>query len=208
MNYFERSEISSSDIKAFLKKLGGGMAEPANLESIFSLGTLIHASILEPHLKDLSMSKEDLELANKMKNTFYKDSLCQMFIMRPDFCREEEVYGEIQVGDMVINARCKCDGLSRGIASILELKSTACNTEKSFKEAIDRLMYDMSAVLYMLLTNAKMMLIVGICKKNPDLLFKKLIKKHDETYLQGEQKLIDALKLIQQYSPEDVCTVK
>lgn len=204
MNYFDHEYISASDLKSFLKKLGGGFEEPANLQAIFDLGTLIHSTILEPHKIDLEMSVEDRELALKMSKTFFKDPLCRMFVMREDFRREDEHYDTVTVGGMTYASRCKCDGRSAGISSILELKGLNVTTEKAFLSAIDTFNYDLSACHYMLTTGDKMQLIVGISKKNPELLFKKIIKKHDESYAVGEEKLIETIRLLREFSPEDV----
>lgn len=204
MNYFDHEYISSSDLKSFLKKLGGGFEEPANLQAIYDLGTLIHSTILEPYKIDPEMSVEDRELALKMSKTFFKDPLCRMFVMREDFLREDEHYGTVTVGGMTYKSRCKADGRSAGISSILELKGLNVTTEKAFLEAIDTFNYDMTACHYMLTTGDNMQLIVGISKKKPELLFKKIIKRHDENYLIGEQKLIDTLHLLREYSPSDI----
>jgi len=51
-------------------------------------------------------------------------------------------------------------------------------------------------------------LIVGLSKKNPKKIFKRFIKKHDDFYAIGEQKLIDNLTLLRDISPEDVPLIK
>jgi len=204
LTYFDHDYISASDLKAFLKKTQGGIEEPANLQAIFDFGTLFHETILEPFKHYDHEETDELKLARKMKDTFFKDELCRMIVMRPDFQREQEHYEVIEVGGMKYEARCKCDGDSKGISTILELKGLIVTTQKAFDAAIDRLNYDMTAVHYMLTAKRDRQLIIGISKKNPDLLFKRVIKKHDETYLIGEEKLIQTLRLLREYSPEDI----
>lgn len=227
MSYFDRPEISISDIKAFLKKVKGGNPEPENLEKIFAMGSFSHGIIFEPHITKIELEKEnnrrlieaeskglafgiglltqeEIDLAFKMKDRFFQDDLCRMMILRPDFQREHAMFKEIEVGGMRYKARIKCDGISKGIKTILEFKGLSVTTEKAFLEAIDNLMYDMAAVQYLLVAECEMILIVGISKINPRLLFKKIIKRHDETYLWGEEKLIQSLKLLHEFSPEDI----
>lgn len=206
MSYFEHPSISNSDLKRFKMSLNGGIqVEESRLQEIFELGTMIHTTILEPN----KLTQEDKEkvgypLAQRMHKTFFAEPLCRMFINSSDFYREKEFYRQIEVGGMQYNARCKCDGYRTGMKAYLEIKGLAVSTEKSFMEAIDRLDYDQAAVHYMLTSQTNMCLMVGISKKNPDLLFKKVIKMHDETYAIGEEKLITTLKQLHEFSPEDV----
>lgn len=204
MNYFDHENISASDLKSFLKKLGGGYEDPANLEQIFEFGTLFHQTILEPHKNYNHEPSAELRLATNMKDTFFKDDICRMFITGHDFKREEEFYEVVEVGGMQYKARCKADGSRRGISSLLELKGLKMTSSKTFDAAIDRLNYDMTAVHYMLTARAERMLIVGISKIDPRIIFKKIIKRCDETYIVGEEKLIQTLRLLRQYSEDDV----
>lgn len=203
--YFDRPEISASDIKAFLKKMGGGTEDPLNLPAIFEFGSMSHATIFEPHLaEDFDVTPEELHLALRMKKTFFSDPLNRMIVMRSDFKREEVCSKEVEVGGMRFRARCKCDGISRGIGVVLEFKGLSVVTQKAFEEAIDRLLYDLAAVLYLLVTECDKMVMVGISKIKPEMMFKKIIKKHDDLYLTGEQKLIEVLREWHQMSPDDI----
>lgn len=207
MTYFSRPEISISDIKSFLKRAQGGTPEPENLQKIFELGSLNHAVIFEPTAakhRPETITDEEWKTAILMKERFYRDELCRMLVMRPDFQREEAIFKEIEVGGMRYNARIKCDGISKGIKTILEYKGLSVTTEKAFLEAIDNLNYDMAACQYLLVSECEMILIVGISKIKPSLMFKKIIKRYDEAYNWGEHKLIEALKLWREYSPEDI----
>lgn len=208
MNYFDHEYISASDLKSFLKKTQGGRQEPENLQEIFALGTLIHATILEPHLIDEEMKEEHLDLARQMRKTFFKDEMCRMVMMRSDFEREQEFYNpDVIVGNMKYHGRCKADGASKGISLLLELKGLSLTTQKAFEESIDHLNYDLACAHYILTSGLNTMMLVGISKTKPDRLFKKIVKKHDETYLVGEEKLIQTLRQLQQFSPEDVQTI-
>lgn len=205
MNYFSRPEISASDLKHFVKKMGGSFEEPANLEAIFEFGSMYHSVILEPHLStNYNVTEKEVEIAYLMKDTFFSDPLNRMIIMRSDFKREETCVKEIEVGGMRYLARCRCDGISKGISTVLEIKGLSITTQKAFEEAISRFLYDLSSVHYLLTTDCDKMLIVGISKIKPSLMFKKIIKRHDELYLQGEEKLVQVLRQWHQISPEDI----
>lgn len=202
MSYFDHHFISNSDIKNFLKSIGLKREDPPNLQAIFDLGTLIHQTILEPHLSD--KSHEQYDLACKMRDTFWQDSMCRNFAMAKDFKREHEVYKTVEVGGMRFDSRCKCDGMRTALNLPLELKGLNIETEKAFNAAIEAFDYDQGIAHYMLTTGAPMMLVVGISKKRPERMFKKIIKKHDNIYAIGEHKLIEALTMLRDYSPSDV----
>lgn len=124
--------------------------------------------------------------------------------MAKDFNREREFYNTVQVGGMEFHSRCKCDGWRSGVKIPFELKGLNVDSEKGFQQALTSFDYDQGVAHYMLTTGADMMIVVGISKKRPDRLFKKIIKKHDDFYAIGEHKLIESLELLHQYSPDDI----
>ena len=205
MSYFDHDSLSNSDLKKMKERLGLTRPAPENLQLIFEFGSLFHKSILEPHLvTDEEKRKDDYPLAQTMSKTFWKDAFCRDFAMAPDFKREHEFYDTLTVGGMTIDARCKADGYREKRKFFLELKSTACESQKSFEAAMLDLDYDQACAHYMLTSRCDVALIVGISKKKSDRLFRRIVKKYDDWYLNGEQKLIDTLKLLIQVSPEDV----
>lgn len=204
MSYFQHASISNSDIRAFLIKMGLAREMPTNMQAIYDFGTLFHRIILEPHLVNKTVLSDDIILAQKMRNTFFKDELCRSFIMAPDFQREHEFYDTVEVGPYRYKARAKADGSRMQQRWLLELKGLNLTTEKAFNEALVELDYDRAIVHYMLASKTKLDLVVGISKKKPELLFKKIVKMNDEFYAWGEEKLIKSLKLLRDWSPEDV----
>lgn len=205
MGYFDHPSISNSDLKRFKERLGMYRATPENLEAIFAFGTRFHQGILEPHLlTDEDKASEEYPTIMKMKDTFWRDELCRDFILAKDFKREHEFYDTLTLDGMQIEARCKADGYREKRKFFLELKSTACESQKSFEQAMLDLDYDQACVHYMLTAKCDVALIVGISKKRPERLFKRIVKKHDDWYAWGEEKLSKTLNLLYQYSPEDV----
>lgn len=203
-DYFQHDFISNSDLKDFKKKISGvTFEEPANLQEIFDMGTLSHAVIFEPHMAN--REHENLELALAMKDTFWADPACRMFALADDFHREYPFYNDRAiVGPYKVKLRCKYDGVRLRTKMMLEFKGLSIDTEKAFREALVRYDYDQAAAHYMITGDLRMALMVGISKKDPKKLFKWFIKRYDEFYLSGEQKLIDTLTTLRGFSPEDV----
>lgn len=206
MGYFDHDYLSNSDIKRFKRSLGLLPEEPENLQEIFSLGSFFHGAILEPHL-DLrtdSITDEDVKMVHAMRDTYWKDHFCREFSMANDFSREHEWYEERVVGPYKVKLKCKADGLRSRVKVFMELKGLGVTTEKAFKDALIRFDYDQALSHYMITADCKFAVIVGISKKDPRKLFKHICKRYDNFFAEGEEKLIQSLELIRQYSPEDI----
>lgn len=212
-DYFSHPNLSNSDIKAFLKQMGKApFDDPANLQAIFDFGSFFHAVILEPHkthaikAESEHLTEEDIQLAHRMADTFWADTTCRHFASANDFHREYPFtpHDNMRVGPYKTKLRCKVDGVRLRTGSMLELKGLNLDTEKAFREALVRYDYDQAIAHYMITGDFRIALIVGISKKDPRKLFKWWVKRHDDFYAMGEQKLIEDLELIQQYAPEDV----
>lgn len=204
-SYFLHPYISNSDLKNFKRQLGLLPEEPENLQEIFDMGSLFHALILEPHIADFA--NKDIQLALQMRNRYWEDKWCRDFSMASDFEREKMFTETREVGPYRINLRCKADGFRGRVNWALELKGLGVENEKAFREALTRFDYDQGVAHYMITSGAEIAIIVGISKKDPRKLFKWIVKKHDEFYLGGEQKLIENLELLEAYSPEDVVRI-
>lgn len=203
--YFSHPSISNSDLRKFKERLGLSRPSPENLQAIYDLGTLFHESILEPHLiTEDKEASENYRLTKAMSKRFWKDPLCRDFVLAKDFRREYEFYDILTVSGMQIDARCKMDGARTKMKWALELKGLSVTTQKAFEESLIELDYDQAVAHYMLTSKYSVEIIVGISKKDPDKLFKRIVKKYDDWYLNGEQKLIDTLLKLKDFSPEDV----
>jgi hypothetical protein len=202
-DYFNHNFLSNSDLKRFQTQLGMKRQAPANLDAIFSLGTLIHQVILEPNLAD--RNHEGLELAMAIRASFWKDPLCRMFALGSDFVQEKEFYNPAtRIGPYEVATRCKMDGCRERMKSYLEIKGLSVDTEKAFNDAIVDLDYDQAVAHYFLTSGFNSCLLAGFSKRNPDRVFKKIIKRYDNFYAEGEQKIIDTLTLLRDYAPDDV----
>lgn len=204
MTYFKHHYASNSDLKELVAR-DDGRQKPENIQELYDFGTEFHAGILEPHNANLSMiSTEQVELIKDMAKTFWKDEMCRNIAMMSDFKREHEFYRHKRFG---IGARCKCDGKSSKLRVILELKGLSVTTEKAFRDSLLHLDYDQGAAWYLNVASSEYLsyrhkLIVGISKKNPDLLFKMLIGRNHPYYKSGMKKVIKAVKLWKSYGFE------
>lgn len=201
MSYFGHHFASNSDIKTIVDR-DAGREKPENIEDIYDLGTEIHAGILERHKMRHAVTTDDQKLLiQAMANRFWADPLCRQIMMMPDFRREHEFY-RIKRYDLE-GVRCKCDGESASLQTILELKGLSVTTEKAFKDSIEHLHYDQGATWYIDTATGhvvyKRKLIVGMSKKNPDLLFKCLIDRDHPFYKSGQAKIKNGVRVWKSY---------
>lgn len=201
MSYFGHHYASNSDIKEMVSRYYNKQ-KPNNLGAIFDFGTEFHAGILEPHKANWDkVTPEQKASIQKMSKTFWKDSLCRQIAMMPDFRREHEFYRINRFN--LEGVRCKTDGDSRKLRTILELKGLSVSTEKAFKESILHLDYDQGAAWYINTASGYVpydqKLIVGISKIDEDLLFKVLIDRNHKYYKYGMQKINEGTKIWKMY---------
>lgn len=201
MLYFHHPYASNSDIKTIVDRHEGRM-KPEGIELIYELGTEIHAGITERHkLRPHVTTQEQKDLIDAMAKRFWKDELCRNFVMMPDFRREHEFYRVNRFG--LEGVKCKTDGESRALRSILELKGLSVTTEKAFKESILHLNYDQGAAWYLDTATGyvkyERKLIVGMSKKDPDLLFKMIIDRNHQYYKYGMEKIKNGTSIWRMY---------
>lgn len=183
--YFKIKEfISNSELKRLFKMAGGGYEEPENLDRIFEFGTLVHAILFEP-LK-ANTADPDYALAKQMARTFLNDPMCMKIMGLADLRCEHEFYRYDVFG---FNGKCKADGESRMMDLILEFKSLSCTTQRQFEDAIDRFDYDQGGTWYIHTGQRRRVLIAAVSKKEPKMIFKKLIERGDSIYNRGLEKI-------------------
>lgn len=199
MGYFEcDTHVSNSELKKVVSMVEGKV-DQGNLDVIFNFGTGFHQGILEPHKnQEMTLSSKEVIMISQMRKTFWNDRLCRDFIMMADFRREHEWYR--YDNGWGIPARCKMDGSSKMVSTILELKGLKVSSNKAFLEAIDRFDYDQGAAWYLDTTKIfRQCLIVAISKIDPDMLFKVLIDRDHKFYKQGIEKLKKSTSIYKTY---------
>jgi hypothetical protein len=200
MTYFNHHYASNSDIKEIVNR-SKGITKPENIEIIYNLGTEVHSGVLERHkLRPDATTQDQKTLINAMADRFWADPLCRDIVLMDDFRREHEFYRSNRYG--LKGVRCKVDGESKKLRTILELKGLSVSTEKSFKESVLHMNYDQGATWYIDTATGfiryERKLIVGMSKKNPDLLFKMLIDRNHPYYKSGMVKVNEGVKIWKQ----------
>lgn len=201
MSYFQHHYASNSDLKEIVNR-HEGRQKPENISAIYDFGTEFHAGILEPHKADWTkVSAEQKLLIEAMAKTFWKDNLCRNFAMVSDFRREHEFYRINRFG--LAGVRCKVDGESRKLNTILELKGLGVSTQKAFEDSLLHLDYDQGAAWYIDVASGfiqyKQKLVVAISKEYEDRLFKVLIDRNHPYYKSGKNKIEKAIGIWKMY---------
>ena len=164
--------------------------DPADIDRIFSFGTLFHALVLEPHKADYT--HPDYELANRMAKNFFKEKICREIFMKTyDLRREHEYYRSSYMG---VNARCKVDFESKALSLCGELKGLSVSSDKALDEAIDRFDYDQGLAWYLDLTGHKRYFFAAPSKV-AEKVFKRLFDRDHHHYKRGKEKVKKAIKL-------------
>lgn len=205
MSYFDHHYISNSDLKKVRKMVDPKFDDPADLEEILKFGTLVHALIFEPHKAD--PNHKDYGLAVDMSKTFFNDPMCRDFIHLHDFEREKEFYNppegynkaeDEEVGVDGVYARCKMDGSSFGLKTVMEFKGLSCESEKSFEAAMDRFDYDMGLAWYLDVSGYQRCLMVGVSKKSPKRIFKRIADRNHPYYRSGRKKIVQHIEILKE----------
>jgi hypothetical protein len=186
--------VANSDLKEVVARYNG-KKKLENLEVIFEFGSLFDALVLEPHKANMDHGK--LELALAMKKTLLNDKMIQKVFGMYDFRRQHEFYRRGVFG--VEGAKCKCDGDSKALNFIFELKGLAVNNQSQFEEAINFLDYDQAMAWYMETAKREHYLIAASSKTKPDNQFQNSITCDHKFYKSGLEKVKHATWLWKMY---------
>jgi hypothetical protein len=191
MSYFGHHYASNSDIKEIVAR-SENRQKPENIQDLYDMGTETHSGVIEPHKMRVGVLDQDqIELINVMSKTFWKDKMCRDIMMAKDLRREYEFYRVNRFG--LQGARCKADSESKRLQVCLELKGLGVTTEKGFRDSIMHHDYDQATAWYLNTMTGyhfyRYQLIVGLSKKQPDLLFKMLIDRNHQFYKSGMEKV-------------------
>lgn len=194
--YFNRSEVSNSDLTALKKLLYG--ARDIDPTYAYAFGTLIDAMITEPHKVDYFKrtvqgqnyiySFEDFEKASLMKKSYNKDSFCKQITEAADFQSVSVQHGfpiEYNGFQFSLDVRCKWDLLVRHWKMGADIKSTAAETQSQFEAACEYFDYYRSRAWYMDIEGTNKDMLIGISKKNFKV-FKIPINRGDKLYNKGK----------------------
>lgn len=201
VNYYERSEVSNSDLTE-LKNLLYPNMQYGNKEEAFRFGTLVDAVITEPErvnyyrltVDDVQYTEVDFlfaqEMLHSLRHEARKDAfLAKVLEIADTQCCMVNKKQRFTYGGFVftLDTRCKWDWFLYLFGFGGDLKTTFASTQKEFDEAIELFDWDRSRAWYMDIAKSDRDFIYGISKKNCNV-FKKFINRGDEIYNRGREK--------------------
>lgn len=201
INYYERSEVSNSDLTE-LKNLLHPRPQFGDKEAAFRFGSLVDAIITEPDrvnyyqftVDDVQYTEDEFRHAQEMYRSLRLEARNDSFLAKvleiadTQRCMVNKQQ-QFEYGGFVftLDTRCKWDWFLDLIGFGGDLKTTFASTQKEFDEAVDFFDWDRSRAWYMDIANSDRDFIYGISKKNC-CVFKKFINRDDAIYKRGREK--------------------
>lgn len=199
--YYNRSEVSNSDLTALKEELHPRM-QFGNKEEAFRFGTLVDAMITEPErvdyygltVDDIQYTDEEFRHAYDMLSSLRREAKSDMFLFNVlGYANTQRVMINKQQKftyyefDFHLDTRCKWDWFFDKIGFGGDLKTTFASSQKEFEEAVDFFDWDRSRAWYMDIAGSNRDFIYAISKKNSKV-FHKFITRDDEIYKRGREK--------------------
>ena len=201
VNYYERSEVSNSDLTE-LKNLLHPHLQFGDKEAAFRFGSLVDAIITEPDrvnyyqytVDDVQYTEDEFRHAQEMHRSLRSearrdaflakvleiaDTQCSMITRQQPF-----EYGGFGFS---LDTRCKWDWWLSAFGFGGDLKTTFASSQREFDEAVDFFDWDRSRAWYMDIAHSDRDFIYAISKKNC-CVFKKFINRDDAIYKRGREK--------------------
>lgn len=200
-SYFQRSEVSNSDLTELKNQLYPSI-QYGDKERAFRFGSLIDAMVTEPErvdyfkmmVDDVEYTIEDFELGKEMLKALRvearRDTFLQQVLDKADTQKHSiRKQQQFEYGNFFyqLDTRCKWDWWFPQFKFGGDLKTTAAETQKQFDECLDFFDWDRSRAWYMDIENSNQDFIYAISKKNCKV-FKHFIKRGDANYERGKEK--------------------
>jgi hypothetical protein len=199
--YYERSEVSNSDLTALKNMLHPHM-QYGDREAAFRFGTLVDALVTEPSRVDVfaltvdgeQYSADEFAHARGMHDALRAEARNDRLLAMVLDCAETQrvmVHKAQRFGycgfPFTLDTRCKWDWWLPSGNFGGDLKTTFAETQRQFDEAVDFFDWDRSRAWYMDIAHSDRDFIYAISKKN-NCIFKKFINRGDDIYLRGREK--------------------
>lgn len=195
-DYYSRPEVSNSDLSWLKQQLYP--RELPDPTQAFRFGNLIDAMITEPHrvdfytrkLDDIQLTVEEFEQAERMKQAFYQDELCQTIAAQADGQAVMVERGRkfTYMGcEFTLDTRCKWDLWRQDWGWGGDIKSTTATTQAAFEAAARYFDYDRQRAWYMDIAGSSRDVLIGISKVNFKV-FKVMINRSSPWYKDGFMK--------------------
>ena len=200
-NYYERSEVSNSDLTE-LKNLLHPHIQYGDKQVAFRFGSLVDAIITEPErvnyfqhtVDNVQYTEEEFEHAKEMLRSLRHEARTDTFLKKvleisdTQCCMVNKQQGFEYGGfAFTLDTRCKWDWFLCKFGFGGDLKTTFASTQKEFDEAVDFFDWDRSRAWYMDIAHSDRDFIYAISKKNC-CVFKKFINRDDAIYQRGREK--------------------
>ena len=200
-NYYERSEVSNSDLTE-LKNMLYPRMQYGDKEKAFRLGNLVDAIVTEPERVDYCLYKVDdvqytdeefawgKEMNRALRMEAKKDPFLAKVLEVSDTQKiminkaQQFEYCDFR---FTLDTRCKWDWWLPTFGFGGDLKTTFATTVEEFENAIDFFDWDRSRAWYMDIAGSDKDFIYAISKKNFKI-FKKFFNRGDENYSRGREK--------------------
>lgn len=201
VNYYERSEVSNSDLTE-LKNLLHPHEQYGDKEAAFRFGSLVDAIITEPDrvnyyqytVDDVQYTEDEFLHAQEMYRSLRREARNDAFLAKvleiaDTQCCMVNKQQPFEYGgfNFTLDTRCKWDWFLSCFGFGGDLKTTFASTRKEFDEAVDFFDWDRSRAWYMDIAHSDRDFIYGISKKN-SCVFKKFINRDDAIYKRGREK--------------------
>ena len=201
LDYYQRPEVSNSDLTE-LKNMLHPRMQYGDKEAAFRFGSLVDAIITEPArvnwyrltVDDEQYTEEEFRHAEEMNKALrheaVRDTFLQKVLEGADTQRFMVNKGQtFEYGGFgfTLDTRCKWDWWLSAFGFGGDLKTTFASSQKEFDEAVDFFDWDRSRAWYMDIAHSDRDFIYGISKRN-NKVFKKFIRRGDETYRRGREK--------------------
>lgn len=197
--YYQRSEVSNSDLTA-LKEMLHPRLQFGNREEAFRFGSLVDAIITEPQrvnyyrftVDGTQYTEDEFRHAQEMYRSLRACARNDSFL---DYVLKNARTQEFMVNHgqrfeycgfpFFLDTRCKWDWWLGAFGG--DLKTTAASSQKEFEEMIDIFDWDRSRAWYMDIAGSDRDFIYAISKKN-NKVFRKQILRGDALYQAGREK--------------------
>lgn len=194
--YYDRPEVSNSDLSQLKRELYGGEENPA----AFRFGNLLDHMITEPLKVNYftltcdgeKMPEDDFRRAEEMKKAFFRDPAAKRMHLLSEF--QKVMVNPSQLFDHEIPfrlpVRCKWDLWMPSLKWGGDIKSTSATTQRQFEEAADFFDYDRQRFFYMNIAGSSRDILIGVSKANFKV-FKIPIKRGGPFWKRGREKCLD-----------------
>lgn len=203
--YYDRPEVSNSDLTALKNLLHPVPMPPGVKEAAFRFGNLVDAIVTEPgrvNYYRLTVDGEPYteeeflhakEMHRSLRMTARRDPFLAKVLAEAETQRFMVNHGqEFEYGGFpfALDTRCKWDWWLQEYHFGGDLKTCAAATQKEFEDAVDFFDWDRSRAWYMDIAGSDCDFIYAISKRNCNV-FTTRIRRDDPVYLRGRDKYLE-----------------